>query len=128
MRKTGLNLNEASFRELIQEAVAQINNGRFDPIVILNNLGRFESVPNDISDEEIEQLYYIIYECIPVEDYDFGNTQAKQNHLLSILMLLKFMKDPTVISLFNPSQEEITRMKLSKMIKEGDSQMYATGL
>ena len=43
-------------------------------------------------------------------------------------MLLKFMQTPVISRMFNPSEEVITRLKLSKMIREGDSQMYETGL
>ena len=43
-------------------------------------------------------------------------------------MLVKFMQTPVISRMFNPSEDVITRLKLSKMIREGDSQMYDTGL
>ena len=115
-------------QEVIEDASARIESGRFDPVVALNQLGAFEVVPDDTSDELIEQLFATVYECIPDKDYDISDSQAKQNHMLAILMLLKFMKEPTVSRLFDPNEDVITRMKLSKMIREGDSQMYETGL
>ena len=39
-------------------------------------------------------------------------------------MLLKFMQNQKVLQQFNPTLEEISRLKLSKLIKDGDDRQY----
>ena len=68
-----LQKSRASFREVIKEATAQIVLGVFDPVVALNKLGAYDAVPTDVSDELIQQLFVVIYECIPDKDYDFSD-------------------------------------------------------
>ena len=123
-RKATLNLKMATFREVIEVAIA----GDIETSVILSCLKRFDRVPDDVSDDLVEQMYYALYECIPSNDYDFSDTEAQRNHLQAILTLTKFMKDPLVMRLFDPSPYQISRLKLSKVIQEGDSEMYTAGI
>ena len=48
--------------------------GTFDPVAALNKLGAYDAVPTDVSNELIQQLFVVIYECIPVKDYDFSDS------------------------------------------------------
>ena len=121
-RKATLNLKMASFREVIEAAIA----GDIETTVILSCLKRFDRVPDDVSNDLIEQMYSTLYECLRSDDYDFREMQ--QNHLEVILLLNKFMKDPLVMRLFDPSPDQISRLKLSKVILEGDSEMYTAGI
>ena len=85
-------------------------------------------MPDDTPEQIIESLYTVIYVSLPYEGYDLDNEQLRQDHALAVQLLLRFVKSPRVLKHFRPSEQELGRLQLSKLIKGKDEAAQAAGI
>ena len=64
-KKPIVNIDEATFEELIQDLYSKLDDKDFDAGNTLSKLALYSKVPEDSSADVIQQLYQIIYECVP---------------------------------------------------------------
>ena len=109
-------------------AYEQIGSASFDAMQVLKELSRFERVPEGIQKDLSNRLYKVMYACIPPTDYDVKNVYLLQLHTQVIATLQKFVKNSLVLAQFDPDEEELEKLQLTKLIRTPERSAYLAGV
>jgi len=85
-------------------------------------------LPENVSSATIEKMYEVLYECIPPENYNIKSKPDLDCHIRAISSLHKFIKHPKALPKFLPTDEEMSKLQLVKLIECSDDRAYNAGV